>query len=150
MKRRRKKKCHGCGKGFVPSPQNASKQRYCRAVDCKKASVREANKCWEAKNPDYHKGLETVERVKVMQKHLLDPKNLRRVPTQFSWVDHRLIRQRRLSGVSPSGWALYLFLITVGDEQGVSYYSVASISPTSVPKRGERRVCDWLKRSPNF
>jgi hypothetical protein len=65
--------------------------------------------------------------LKVMQKHLLDTKHLRRVPAQFSWVDHRLIRERRLSGVPPSGWALYLFLLTVGDEQGLSYYSDTSI-----------------------
>ena len=62
-----------------------------------------------------------------MQKHLLDTKHLRRVPAQFSWVDHRLIRERRLSGVPPFGWALYLFLLTVGDEQGLSYYSDTSI-----------------------
>jgi len=65
--------------------------------------------------------------LKVMQKHLLDTKHLRRVPAQFSWVDHRLIRERRLSGVPPCGWALYLFLLTVGDEQGLSYYSDTSI-----------------------
>jgi hypothetical protein len=65
--------------------------------------------------------------LKVMQKHLLDTKHLRRVPAQFSWVDHRLIRERRLSGVPPFGWALYLFLLTVGDEQGLSYYSDTSI-----------------------
>jgi len=62
-----------------------------------------------------------------MQKHLLDTKHLRRVPAQFSWVDHRLIRERRLSGVPPCGWALYLLLLTVGDEQGLSYYSDTSI-----------------------
>jgi hypothetical protein len=65
--------------------------------------------------------------MKTMQKHLLDPQYLRRVPARFSWIDHRLIRQRRLSGVPPCGWALYLFLVTVGDEQGLSYYSDTSI-----------------------
>ena len=62
-----------------------------------------------------------------MQKHPIEPKRLRRVPAQFSWVDHRLIRQRRLRGVEPCGWALYLFLLSVGDEQGLSYYSDRSI-----------------------
>lgn len=62
-----------------------------------------------------------------MQKHILDPKRLRRVPTRFSWVDHRLIRRRLLCGADSAAWALYLFLITVGDEQGLSYYSDASI-----------------------
>jgi hypothetical protein len=62
-----------------------------------------------------------------MQKHPIEPKRLRRVPAQFSWIDHRLIRQRRLRGVEPCGWALYLFLLSVGDEQGLSYYSDTSI-----------------------
>ena len=62
-----------------------------------------------------------------MKKHILDPKRLRRVPAHFSWVDHRLIHHRLLSGIECSGWALYLFLVTVGDEQGLSYYSDASV-----------------------
>jgi hypothetical protein len=62
-----------------------------------------------------------------MQKYPIEPKRLRRVPAQFSWVDHRLIRQNRLRGVEPCGWALYLFLLSVGDEQGLSYYSDTSI-----------------------
>lgn len=62
-----------------------------------------------------------------MQKYPIEPKRLRRVPAQFSWVDHRLIRQNRLRGVEPCGWALYLFLLSVGDEQGLSYYSDTSV-----------------------
>lgn len=62
-----------------------------------------------------------------MQKHILDPKRLRRVPTRFSWVDHRLIGHRLLCGADSAAWALYLFLVTVGDEQGLSYYSDASV-----------------------
>ena len=62
-----------------------------------------------------------------MQKHILDSKRLRRVPARFSWVDHQLIRARLLCGTDSAAWALYLFLVTVGDEQGLSYYSDASI-----------------------
>ena len=62
-----------------------------------------------------------------MQKHILDSKRLRRVPARFSWVDHQLIRARLLCGADSPTWALYLFLVTVGDEQGLSYYSDASI-----------------------
>lgn len=62
-----------------------------------------------------------------MQKYPIEPERLRRVPAQFSWVDHRLIRQNRLRGVEPCGWALYLFLLSVGDEQGLSYYSDTSV-----------------------
>lgn len=45
------------------------------------------------------------------------------MPPQFSWVDHRLIRDDRLAGCTPAAWALYLFLVTVSDCQGLSYYS---------------------------
>lgn len=64
---------------------------------------------------------------KIMEKHPLDSKRLRRIPDQFSWVDHRLVRRRLLSGLGTPGCALYLFLVTVGDERGLSYYSDASI-----------------------
>ena len=64
--------------------------------------------------------------IKMMKKHILDSKHLRRVPARFSWVDHQLIRARLLCGADCATWALYLFLITVGDEHGLSYYSDAS------------------------
>ena len=63
-----------------------------------------------------------------MQKRLLDPMRVRRIPPQFSWVDQRLVREHRLSGTLPEAWALYLFLITVADAQGLSYYADVSIS----------------------
>ena len=63
-----------------------------------------------------------------MKKHILDSKHLRRVPTRFSWVDHQLIHARLLCGTDSATWALYLFLVTVGDEHGLSYYSDASVS----------------------
>lgn len=61
------------------------------------------------------------------EKRLLRPESVRRIPEQFSWVDHRLIRDRRLADCSHAGWALYLFLVTVGDAQGLSYYSDRSL-----------------------
>ena len=57
----------------------------------------------------------------------LRPDRLRRIPPSFSWVDHRLVRQNRLSDCDPAAWALYLFLVTVADEPGLSYYSDASV-----------------------
>ena len=62
-----------------------------------------------------------------MQKRLLDPTRVRRVPPQFSWVDQRLVREQRLVGALTEAWALYLFLVTVADAQGLSYYADASI-----------------------
>jgi hypothetical protein len=61
------------------------------------------------------------------QKKLLRPDRQRQVPPHFSWIDHRLIRERRLDGCAHSAWALYLFLLSVGDAQGLSYYSDASL-----------------------
>lgn len=58
-----------------------------------------------------------------MQKHLIDPVRRRHVPRQFSWVDHRLVRGNHLPKATASAWGLYLVLVTVGDEAGLSYYS---------------------------
>jgi hypothetical protein len=61
-------------------------------------------------------------------KKLLCPERQRKVPPHFSWVDHRLIRQHRLRDCDHCAWALYLFLVSVGDAQGLSYYSDASLA----------------------
>ena len=61
-------------------------------------------------------------------KKLLRPERQRQIPPHFSWVDHRLIRQHRLRECDHCAWALYLFLVSVGDAQGLSYYSDASLS----------------------
>jgi hypothetical protein len=51
------------------------------------------------------------------------PARVRRIPESFSWVDHRLVRDSHLDGRSHAALALYLFLVTVGDAQGLSYWS---------------------------
>jgi hypothetical protein len=56
------------------------------------------------------------------------PDRIRKVPQQFSWVDGRLVRDRRIDGCSHAASALYLFLVTVADTQGLSYYSDSTIS----------------------
>jgi hypothetical protein len=56
-------------------------------------------------------------------KPILCPQRLRQVPRQFSWIDQRLIRDRHIRGRTPQALALYLFLCTVADSQGLSYYS---------------------------
>jgi len=63
----------------------------------------------------------------MIAKHPLRPERLRQIPPSFSWVDHRLIRHQHLRACSPTAWALYLFLVTVADAQGLSYYSDAAI-----------------------
>jgi hypothetical protein len=61
-----------------------------------------------------------------MHKNPLRPDRLRQVPAQFSWVDHRLVREGHLRCATPDGLALYLFLVTVADADGLSYYGDAS------------------------
>ena len=61
-------------------------------------------------------------------KKLLRPDRSRQIPPHFSWVDHQLIRQHRLRDCDHSAWALYLFLVTVADAQGLSYYSDGSLT----------------------
>jgi hypothetical protein len=60
-------------------------------------------------------------------KRVLCPQRLRRVPSQFSWIDHRLIRHKHICRCSHPALALYLFLVTVCDGQGLSYWSDASL-----------------------
>lgn len=47
---------------------------------------------------------------------------IRKVPKSFSWVDHRLVRDRHIENCSHSQAALYLFLVCVADNQGLSFY----------------------------
>lgn len=62
-----------------------------------------------------------------MKKRVLCPERLRKVPPQFSWVDHRLVRENYFTRCDPPAWTLYLFLVCVGDAEGLSYYSDASL-----------------------
>lgn len=68
-------------------------------------------------------------------KRLLCPERLRRVPRQFSWIDQRLVSQRHIGHLSPLGQGLYLFLVTVCDGQGLSYY-------------GDKNLCQILGMDP--
>jgi hypothetical protein len=61
-------------------------------------------------------------------KRVLRPERLRRVPTQFSWIDQRLVRDRRIERCDVHALALYLLLVTVADAEGLSYYGEASIA----------------------
>ena len=51
------------------------------------------------------------------------PQRRRRIPPHFSWVDHRLVRDGHIEGRSATALALYLFLVTVADAEGLSWYS---------------------------
>ena len=60
-------------------------------------------------------------------KRVLCPQRLRQVPRQFSWIDQQLVRGRFIDRCDPPAGALYLFLVTVADAQGLSYYGDGSV-----------------------
>jgi hypothetical protein len=60
-------------------------------------------------------------------KRVICSERVRKIPTQFSWVDHRLVRERHIERCDAHAAALYLFLVTVADAQGLSYYADASL-----------------------
>lgn len=60
-------------------------------------------------------------------KRVICSERVRKIPTQFSWVDQRLVRERHIERCDAHAAALYLFLVTVADVQGLSYYSDRSL-----------------------
>jgi hypothetical protein len=70
-----------------------------------------------------------------MDKRPLSFPKLRHIPRQFSWVDQRLVRDGYIDQLSHEACALYLFLVTVADAQGLSFYS-------------ERALCQRLSMTP--
>jgi hypothetical protein len=70
-----------------------------------------------------------------MHKRPISLAKLRQVPSQFSWVDQRVVRERYIDQRSHEACALYLFLVTVADAQGLRFYS-------------ERSLCQRLSMTP--
>lgn len=62
---------------------------------------------------------------------------IRKIPKSFSWLDHRLVRDRHIENLNHSQAALYLFLVCVADEKGLSYYG----DPALMKKLGMAQVC---------
>ena len=63
----------------------------------------------------------------MIQKKVLNRERVRKVPQQFGFVDHRLVRDGHIDRLGSRASALYLFLVTVGDRAGLSYYGDQSI-----------------------
>lgn len=61
-------------------------------------------------------------------KQVLCPERVRTVPEQFSWVDQALVQHHLIDRCDSRSAALYLFLITVADYQGLSYYASATLA----------------------
>lgn len=60
-------------------------------------------------------------------KRILCEQRLRHIPAQFSWIDQRLVFEGHLARCDAPAAALYLFLLTVADAQGLSYWGDARV-----------------------
>jgi hypothetical protein len=63
----------------------------------------------------------------MVRKQVLCEERRRQVPEQYSWVDHRLVRDGYCRRCPAEALGLYLLLVTVADAEGVSYYSDISL-----------------------
>lgn len=54
----------------------------------------------------------------------------RRIPKGFGWIDHRVVRDGHLRECSTDAVALYLVLVTVADQDGLSYYGGSLLCAT--------------------
>ena len=61
-------------------------------------------------------------------KQVLRPERVRQVPQQISWVDQALVQQNFIDRCEARSAALYLFLVTVSDAQGLSYYGASTLA----------------------
>lgn len=78
-----------------------------------------------------------------MHKKLIRPDRKRRIPQRFSWVDHRLVKHEHFQNTSSGGMKLYLFLISVGDAEGLSYYGLGNLSLNL--NLSESEICEYRK-----
>ena len=61
-------------------------------------------------------------------KQVLRPERVRQVPEQFSWGDQALVQRHFIDRCEARAAALYLFLVTVSDAQGLSYYGASTLA----------------------
>ena len=61
-------------------------------------------------------------------KQALRPERIRCIPEQFSWVDQALVQHHLIDRCTSHSAALYLFLVTVADCEGLSYYGAPTLA----------------------
>ena len=65
------------------------------------------------------------------------PKRVRKISGSFSFIEHRFLRDGFWASLTKHELLLYLFLVIVGDRQGLSYYSFD-------------KICSLLGMSPDY
>lgn len=61
------------------------------------------------------------------KKRPIHPHRIRKITGSFSWIDHRFVGGGFLRALTRDELLLYYFLVTVGDKNGVSFYSYDNI-----------------------
>ena len=83
----------------------------------------------------------------MIHKQLICPAKVRRPPPQFSWIDQRLVRQHYIELCDHETLALYLFLVTVADAQGLSFYGDQKLCQSlNMDAPALARARNWLIR----
>lgn len=59
----------------------------------------------------------------LVERRPIDPNRVRRIRDGFSWIDRRFVRDEWIDRLSRDEILLYLFLTTVADRFGLSWYS---------------------------
>lgn len=65
-----------------------------------------------------------------VEKRVLDPARVRRLRDGFSWIDRRFVRDGLIDRLSRDEILLYLFLVSVADANGLSFYGDRRVSVT--------------------
>jgi len=86
----------------------------------------------------------TVTLLCMIEKRVLIPDRVRKVPASFSWVDHRVLREGYLEVLLPEEMLLYFFLILVGDRHGLSFYATRSMA--KILKVSAQKICTARRR----
>lgn len=125
------RKCLCCQEKFHPDARNRRHQQFCSKDDCRKASKAARQARWLAKpeNRDYYRDSANCERVRLWR--LAHPGYSRRKTTSAPLALQDVLNPQPAENEhpktscspSPQALALYLFLCTVADAQGASYYS---------------------------
>jgi len=63
----------------------------------------------------------------MIRKRVLNPSRIRRIDGGFSFVPHRFVTGGFLASLGQKELLLYLFLVTVSDRYGLSFYSYDAI-----------------------
>jgi hypothetical protein len=88
-----------------------------------------------------------MQRQAKVNKRILDPGRVRQIPSSFSWIDRRFVREEWIDRLGRDEILLYLFLVTVADRWGLSFYSDQRITSTlKFPLDDLKRARDGLLR----